>query len=682
MSWDENFNKGYHVDELTYYYSQEHRMLGLEGSNGVAVGNIGENGSNLTIAVLSMNRASLTIRLMDSIKKYIPQFAGEFLIGDNGSDDREKKKLYAAMETMPYCCRIVEFGCNNGVAGGRNRLFNEVQTDWILSADNDLYFVGNPLKKIRNDISILGCHFLAIPIVNAENHGTGIYGGHLYVENLLNEIGIGGSSLYFSEKVPLNIENPPFLCTFVPGGAAVINKKSFFQAGAFDDNMFVGFEDVEFSVRLFQLGIKVGGCGIVSIIHDHPKPEINADVNYEKKRFSTNKLRESGQYFERKHGFSVWNFTSEEWVNKRLNELTIDVEVEDKISLKNDINKKKVALFIDKPGWALDNIASQVIRYCSDEFEFKKVYQSAVDCLAAVFLIAQDCDMIHFLWRPLVTAIDDDYTKAFIRNLRMTEKQFWKKYIKNKVVSVGVYDHFFLSTNDKDVTYKLFSEKEALVNCYSVSSEKLNAIYCKDSSIYRKPTAVIQDGVDCKLFRPMNIERFNKMDDRTIKIGWVGNSKWQIQDLKGINTIIRPTVEELKKKGYNVELVTSDRNDKMIPHEQMPSFYSRIDLYICASVCEGTPNPVLESMACGVPIISTDVGIVTEVLGPLQRNYILEARTKECLEKKIIKLLDDLEQFQILSKENLEYIQKWDWSIMTDKFRVYFRNEILKRSDV
>ena len=51
--------------------------------------NIGTDGSNLTIAVLMMNRSSLTIRLMDSIKKIMPDFAGEFLIGDNGSSKNE-----------------------------------------------------------------------------------------------------------------------------------------------------------------------------------------------------------------------------------------------------------------------------------------------------------------------------------------------------------------------------------------------------------------------------------------------------------------------------------------------------------------------------------------------------------------------------------------------------------------
>lgn len=679
---NDKFQKGYHVEEINYYYSPEHCLLGLEGEHGVFTDNIGKNGEHLTIAVLSMNRASLTIRLMNSIKKFIPEFAGEFLIGDNGSDHTEKDKLYNAMQAMPYRCRMIEFGQNYGVAGGRNRLFYQAKTDWILSADNDLYFVGNPLTKIQNDIKILGCHFLAIPIANKENNSIGIYGGHIYVENLTNDIGLGGSSLYFSDTASLNVEKAPFLCTFVPGGAAIINKKTFYSVGGFDENMFVGFEDTEFSLRLFQKGIKIGGCGIISIIHDHPKPEITADKNYEKKRFSTNKLRESGQYFEKKHGFSVWNFTSEQWIKKRLNELVLDQN--EKLAPKSIHKNYKVALIVDRKGWALDNIANQIIKNLSDEFYFKKIYLDPIDCLAAVLLMAKDCDFIHFLWRPLPAAINDDYTKQFIYNLRLTETEFRAKYINDKVISVAVYDHFFLDGADKQITSMLFSDIHSIVDCYTVSSKRLNKVYCEDDSIILKPSMITQDGVDCQLFRPINLERFEKYSERVIRIGWVGNSKWQVgesipKDLKGIHTIIKPAVEELSKEGYKIELVTSDRNDRMIPHAEMPLFYSTIDIYACASECEGTPNPVLESMACGVPIISTNVGIVEEVFGPKQKEYILSERSVKCFKDTLKKLLDYPEHLQVLSQENLQYIQKWDWSIMVEKFRSYFNSELSKK---
>ena len=86
MDLDREFTKGWNVETLRYYSSATHKMIGIESHNGQAeLDSIGENGRNLTFAVLSMNRADNTIRLMRSIAEQMPEFEGEFLIGDNGS---------------------------------------------------------------------------------------------------------------------------------------------------------------------------------------------------------------------------------------------------------------------------------------------------------------------------------------------------------------------------------------------------------------------------------------------------------------------------------------------------------------------------------------------------------------------------------------------------------------------
>ncbi|MBS5680733.1 MAG: hypothetical protein KHW91_13655 [Clostridiales bacterium] len=83
MDLDREFTTGWKVEKYRYYANDLHRMIGVADAPGrVSLSNIGCNGENLTIAVLSMNRADVTIRLMDSIAKYIPNFAGEFLKRD------------------------------------------------------------------------------------------------------------------------------------------------------------------------------------------------------------------------------------------------------------------------------------------------------------------------------------------------------------------------------------------------------------------------------------------------------------------------------------------------------------------------------------------------------------------------------------------------------------------------
>lgn len=670
MGFPENITNGFHVEELKYFYAKEHRMIGLGDYKNLNLQNIGEQGCNLTIAVLSMNRSSLTIRLMNSMKKYLSDFKGEFLIGDNGSAEEEKQKLRSAMNEMPFACRMVEFDKNYGVAGGRNRLFREVNTEWILSMDNDLYFVGNPLSKIQKDIWMLGCHFLVMPLINEGEKCAALYGGHLYIENN-NGVSAGGSTALVVPEMEVNKEYEPFLCTFLAGGISVLNKKSFLDLDGFDEGMFVGFEDTEFSIRLYQRGMKVGSCGIACVIHDHPKPENNSDVHYEKQRFSHNFLKESAEYFEKKHGFSVWNPMVDGWVEQRIQELKLDSSPKD--GRTNE--KKKIALIVDRRGWALDNVANQIAKNLGDQFQFRKIYLEDFDNLGKILLLADDCQMIHFLWRPLASCFYDGYTQDYIASLGLTSDEFYTTYVKGKCISVAVYDHLLLDENDPEshFTKELFSSEKSIVTKYCVSSHKLWDVYQQDKRIQMKPADILADGVDTTLFIPQHLERFHNIKNRQIIIGWVGNSKWSVGDLKGINTIIRPAVKIMQEAGYDIVLETSDRQDRMIPHDEMPEYYNSIDLYICASTCEGTPNPVLEAMACGIPVISTNVGLVPEVFGEKQKGFILEERSVKCLVDTLERLLDTPKLFEELSQENLFQIKPWDWTIMTNRMRDYFR---------
>ena len=44
----------------------------------------------------------------------------------------------------------------------------------------------------------------------------------------------------------------------------------------------------------------------------------------------------------------------------------------------------------------------------------------------------------------------------------------------------------------------------------------------------------------------------------------------------------------------------------------MPVFYSALDIYVITSRIEGGPVPLLESMACGTPVVTTPVGMARE----------------------------------------------------------------------
>ena len=50
------------------------------------------------------------------------------------------------------------------------------------------------------------------------------------------------------------------------------------------------------------------------------------------------------------------------------------------------------------------------------------------------------------------------------------------------------------------------------------------------------------------------------------------------------------------------------------PYDTIPHYFGAADASVLASYREGCPNAVLESLACGIPVIATDVGAVPDIL--------------------------------------------------------------------
>ncbi len=61
---------------------------------------------------------------------------------------------------------------------------------------------------------------------------------------------------------------------------------------------------------------------------------------------------------------------------------------------------------------------------------------------------------------------------------------------------------------------------------------------------------------------------------------------------------------------------------KNIPNDRVPYYYNASDVIILTSFWEGSPNAIKEAMACNVPIVSTPVGDVDEVLSNTKGCYI------------------------------------------------------------
>lgn len=339
---------------------------------------------------------------------------------------------------------------------------------------------------------------------------------------------------------------------------------------------------------------------------------------------------------------------------------------------------KKICLVCDIPNWAFDIISKKLKNSFENEFEIDIKYFDVRERADEFFEFLEeqkDYDMIHFFWRKILLQMESE---TFINKVKEKYGDY-EKYVTDisKKISTGVYDFLFLKDEELEIYKNVFNKFSK--SYYVISKRLLNAYEKID--LYKKPYGVVHDVCDTSKMVPMNLERF-KDYDRPLVIGWVGNSaiKFDGVDLKGFHSIIKPIVSELTNEGYNIKEFYADRNERWRTSDEMPEYYSNIDICICMSIMEGTPLPLLEAMSCGVPVITTDVGVVPEALGTKETKYIIGDREygandeeiKKRLKEKIIEIYKNRSILEELSKENMESIIKYDGGKIIEEYRKYF----------
>ena len=139
---------------------------------------------------------------------------------------------------------------------------------------------------------------------------------------------------------------------------------------------------------------------------------------------------------------------------------------------------------------------------------------------------------------------------------------------------------------------------------------------------FKKKTSVVPNGVNFKVFSPYN----NALKKNNILfLADESNERKNFKLLKEALEIIG--CEELR-------LLTPFP----IKHQEFPNYLNKSSVFVLTSFIEGSPNVIKEAMACNIPIVSTDVGDVKEVIGNTEGCYITSFDPKDVSEKILLAL--------------------------------------------
>ena len=78
-----------------------------------------------------------------------------------------------------------------------------------------------------------------------------------------------------------------------------------------------------------------------------------------------------------------------------------------------------------------------------------------------------------------------------------------------------------------------------------------------------------------------------------------------------------------------------------VAHERLAEFYGAADGLVLASSREGWANVLLESMACGTPVVASNVWGTPEVVTAPEAGVLIDERTPEAIARGIKRILDE-----------------------------------------
>ena len=200
----------------------------------------------------------------------------------------------------------------------------------------------------------------------------------------------------------------------------------------------------------------------------------------------------------------------------------------------------------------------------------------------------------------------------------------------------------------------------------------------------REDTVVVPNGVDVDKFKAQSAKRKTKKEER--RILFIGDFKWvQNRDTaEWILTAIWPKVKSSLKLwivGRKIPQNIKDLGDEnVIFDEDAPIdtslIYQKADILLAPiRVGGGTSFKILEAMSCGVPVVTTRLGI--EGIGAEENKEALVSETAEGLANHVIDILEDEKLYKTISQNARKLIEKkYDWKIIVERLEEVYKSAV------
>ena len=221
----------------------------------------------------------------------------------------------------------------------------------------------------------------------------------------------------------------------------------------------------------------------------------------------------------------------------------------------------------------------------------------------------------------------------------------------------------------KLILWAAFNAKKIITVCEALKKELINIGVEKDK------IKVLRNGVDFNHFNikiSQEISRRKELKSKTIlSVGHLINRKGHnyvieaLQYIEDCNLIVVGGGElekQLKKLSYDLKLQDRVVFVGEVSHKKMPEYYNIADVLVLASDREGLANVLIESLACGTPVVAFNAWGASEVIKHEVAGRLVDRRDAISFAKEINYLLSNLPDRNAVRK----YAEQFSWDVTTN----------------
>ncbi len=281
-----------------------------------------------------------------------------------------------------------------------------------------------------------------------------------------------------------------------------------------------------------------------------------------------------------------------------------------------------------------------------------------------------DLDLVHFphfnvpiFYRKKFIITIHDLILLHFPTTKATTLNFifyWIKFLAYKIVIRNA-----ILKSKKIISVSNFTKNDILKH-YNVPPEKISITYEAADDI-EKNSALSEDEILGKygIIKPYvmyvgnayphkNLEAlvlaYREIKNKNLQLVLIGKEDYFYQSLKSL----------VKKEEINNIIFAG-----FVPDEELDAIYKNALFYIFPSLYEGFGLPPLEAMMREIPVASSDISCMKEILG--ENVFYFNANKKENIFKAINYFSENKELRTELAKRGLQWTRKYSWKEMAEK---------------